>query len=340
MDVANAARTVADLESSSTNQRADAWRAIWQAESRSGELDDTIEPIIKAAIHTERRLAVAKSQHAVAIAKQKLFLASESDRAAASKQLKKERASVEKAKAQVDAQVKATDRPAEFVGAKWSATRFLNSTRDDPVVTFPTKSTGRRTALARWITDRRNPLPARVAANHIWMRHFGQSLVSNPFDFGRNAESPTTEKLALLDYLAGELIDSGWSMKHLHRLIVQSTAYRMSSSAANAESNLAIDPDNRLMWRRESIRVESQVVRDSILSLAGTLDQTIGGPPVLANDQASSKRRSLYFYHSNNDRNLFLTTFDEARVTDCYRREQTIVPQQALALSNSDLVLR
>ena len=87
------------------------------------------------------------------------------------------------------------------------------------------------------------------------------------------------------------------------------------------------------------IRLESQLVRDSILSHAGTLDGAMGGPSVLRPQQANSTRRSLYFFHSNNDRNLLLKTFDEARVTECYRREQSIVPQQALALTNSGLVL-
>jgi hypothetical protein len=94
-----------------------------------------------------------------------------------------------------------------------------------------------------------------------------------------------------------------------------------------------------MLWRRTPIRLESQVVRDSILALAGRLDNSIGGPSVAMKDQADSVRRSLYFFHSNNERNLLLTTFDEALVKECYRREQSIVPQQALALSNSKLVL-
>jgi hypothetical protein len=85
--------------------------------------------------------------------------------------------------------------------------------------------------------------------------------------------------------------------------------------------------------------LESQVIRDSLLSAAGVLDLTQGGPPILQKDQETSKRRSIYFFHSNNDRNLFLTQFDEALVKECYRREQSIVPQQALALTNSPLVL-
>ena len=143
----------------------------------------------------------------------------------------------------------------------------------------------------------------------------------------------------MLDWLAAELIENQWSMKHLHRLLVNSATYRMQSSLIDVETQREQDPDNLSWWRREPIRLESQVIRDSILSLAGTLDATMGGPSVPVSEQESSSRRSLYFFHSNNERNLFLTMFDEALVTDCYRREQSIVPQQALALSNSTLVL-
>jgi len=191
--------------------------------------------------------------------------------------------------------------------------------------------------LANWITDQRNPLTARVVVNHIWTRHMGQPLVPTMFDFGRNGTAPNHPEL--LDWLASELMDNDWSMKHLHRIIVSSAAYRMSSSVAGAEHNVARDPENRYWWRRESIQIESQVVRDSLLSLAGTLDSRLDGPPVPSGQQATSTRRSLYFFHSNNERNLFLTMFDEALVKDCYRREQSIVPQQALALANSSLAL-
>ena len=91
----------------------------------------------------------------------------------------------------------------------------FDSTSDDPAVEFPAQSTGRRTALAEWITDRRNPLTARVAVNHIWTRHMGTPLVATVFDFGRKGSPPTHPEL--LDWLAAELIDSGWDMKHLHR---------------------------------------------------------------------------------------------------------------------------
>jgi hypothetical protein len=219
----------------------------------------------------------------------------------------------------------------------WTPTRFFNSGKDDPEVKFHPQSSGRRTALAKWITNRRNPLTARVAVNHIWTRHMGQPLVPTMFDFGRKGTPPTHPEL--LDWLASELIDSGWSMKHLHALIANSAAYRMSSSLSRAEAAAEKDSENQLWWRRVPIRMESQLVRDSLLAMAGRLDFTRGGPSIPAAQQATSTRRSLYFFHSNNERNLFLTTFDEALVKDCYRREQSIVPQQALALSNSPLAL-
>ena len=229
-----------------------------------------------------------------------------------------------------------------FSGAQWSATRFLNSGADDPKPEYPKTSSGRRLALARWITDPKNPLTARVAVNHIWNRHFGEPLVESVFDFGNKGAK--TQHQALLDWLAAEFVSHGWSMKYLHKLILTSEAYRRHSTLANTQSTNAqmasqVDPDNRLLWRRNPIRIESQVVRDSILSLARTLDDRLGGPSVPMGQQSDSLRRSLYFFHSNNERNMFLSTFDEALVKECYRRDQSIVPQQALALSNSRLVL-
>src|SRR6185436_1934945 len=235
------------------------------------------------------------------------------------------------------ATIKSDEQFTRLAGATWTATRFLSSTADDPTVKFSPQSSGRRKALAEWITDRRNPLTARVAANHIWTRHFGVPLVPTVFDFGRKGTPPTHPEL--LDWLAAELMESGWSLKHLHRLIVNSATYRLSSSLAGAEANVAKDSDNVYLWRRNSIRLEAEVVRDSMLSLAGNLDPTIGGPSVPPANQDDSKRRSLYFFHSKDERNLFLTTFDEAGVRESYRRDQSIVPQQALALSNSKLVL-
>ncbi len=203
---------------------------------------------------------------------------------------------------------------------------------------FPKESTGRRAALAKWLTDRQNPLAARVAVNHIWARHFGQPLVATVFDFGRKGAPPTHPEL--LDWLAVEMMESKWSMKHVHRLIVTSNAYRMTTSSLGvAEKNIKTDPDNKYYWRMNVGRMESQIVRDSLLYLAGELDETLGGPSIEMAAQDASKRRSLYFYHSAIQRNKFLTTFDEADPLDCYRRRESIIPQQALALSNSRLAL-
>jgi hypothetical protein len=202
---------------------------------------------------------------------------------------------------------------------------------------YPATSSGRRSALARWLTDARHPLTARVAVNYMWVRHFGQPLVPTVFDFGRKGRPPLHP--ALLDHLALELRDHNWSMKHVHRLMVTSQTYRLTSSSAGAApANLADDPENRCYWRRDPVRMEAQVVRDSLLHLAGELDLKLGGPPIPLTDE-TSRRRSLYFVHSHNDHHRFLSVFDDASVLECYRRAESIVPQQALALSNSALAL-
>lgn len=239
----------------------------------------------------------------------------------------------------IEAAKKALQNPGEaytpLIGAV--KTRESNLETDaNRLKSFPKESTGRRAALAQWIADRKNPLTARVAVNHIWARHFGQPLVATVFDFGRKGAAPTHP--ALLDWLAVEMMDKDWSMKHVHRLLVTSNAYRMSSSSLGAgEKNLNDDGDNRYFWRMNPLRMESQVVRDSLLHLAGELDMTRGGPPVETPQQEASKRRSLYFFHSAIERNKFLMTFDEADPLDCYRRRDSVIPQQALALSNSKL---
>ena len=200
--------------------------------------------------------------------------------------------------------------------------------------TYPPTSTGRRLMLARWMTSRENPLTARVAVNQVWMRHFGEPLVETVVDFGRQARRP--EHLELLDYLAAEFIESGWSFRHLHRLIVTSDGYRRSSSNAGSDpATLAADPSNRFYWRAHPRRMESQVIRDSLLQLAGTLDPQAGGPPVDPN--GSSLRRSMYFKQSRDHQDRFLSMFDDADILQCYRRSESIVPQQALALANSAL---
>ncbi|RLS59143.1 MAG: DUF1553 domain-containing protein [Planctomycetota bacterium] len=234
--------------------------------------------------------------------------------------------------------IKALESPGETYTSLPGALKTLENnleTEESRRQPFPTSSTGRRSAMARWITDARHPLPARVAVNHIWSRHLGRPLVPTVFDFGRKGTPPTHSEL--LDWLAVEFRESGWSMKHLHRLIVTSRTYRMSSSNRGAAAdNLRHDPENRFYWRAHPVRMEAQTVRDSLLHLAGELDMRLGGPSIPVS-QEDSRRRSLYFVHSHNEHEKFLSMFDDASVLDCYRRTESIVPQQALALENSIL---
>jgi hypothetical protein len=155
----------------------------------------------------------------------------------------------------------------------------------------PPTSTGRRLALARWIADRNNPLTARVAVNHVWLRHFGKPLVPTVANFGLGGKPPTHPEL--LDWLTMHFADDGWSMKKLHRLVVTSHTYRLGSQTV-AESQKK-DPENRWLWRMEPRRMEAEVVRDSLLAAAGDLDRTIGGPPLDEKLGQTSHRRSLYF---------------------------------------------
>ncbi len=198
-------------------------------------------------------------------------------------------------------------------------------------------STGRRLALARWITNRGNPLTARVAVNQIWTRHFGEPLVRSVFDFGLRTPRPVHHDL--LDWLSVGFMESGWDMKRLHKLIVTSQAYQMQSSPTGADDpNRLIDPDNHYYWRMNPRRMEAEVIRDSLLHLAGRLDPTRGGPDLPVATAEDGMRRSVYYRYSRNDRMLFLTMFDAPSAEECYRRHETIVPQQALALFNSKLV--
>jgi hypothetical protein len=342
------ALAVAKAELAAVEMRAEATRAAWAAEhspssSEADPLRKQAAELAKAAVRAERELAVAKAWGKVAEIAGKVAKVAEEKKGAASvasleKELATAREAVEKAVKAVD---EADEKFTPLFGAKWTPTRFKSSTADDSPVAFPATSTGRRSALAAWIVDPRNPLTARVAVNHIWMRHIGKPLVSTVFDFGRKGNAPTHPEL--LDWLASELVEgpagtNPWSMKHLHRLIVTSAAYRMGSTTVGAEASLKADPDNQFLWRREPVRLESQVIRDCILALAGTLDSTRGGPSVPVGEQSKSHRRSVYFWHSDIDRNLFLTMFDDATVKECYRRDQSIVPQQALALSNAAIV--
>ena len=196
---------------------------------------------------------------------------------------------------------------------------------------YPKTSTGRRLQLARGIASDSNPLTARVAVNHLWLRHFGQPIVSNMFDFG--LRSPRPEYQDLLDYLSVRFVKDRWHFRDLHRLMVTSKTYRQ----ANAPYSTGV---THFEYVGSNVRrMEGEVVRDSVLSIAGSLDVALGGPDIDPNQESSNFRRSLYFRTSKEKNTVFLRQFDLANVNECYRRTESIMPQQALALSNSELLI-
>jgi len=191
----------------------------------------------------------------------------------------------------------------------------------------------------------RHPLAARVIANRIWMHHFGRGIVATPSNFGVMGERPTHPEL--LDYLAERLIESGWSIKALHREIMLSATYQLSSE--NVEADDAADPENRLLWRGVMRRLDAEEIRDSLLFVAGALDETVGGPPLELSSPANHRRtvyarirRADYTCTSGTggvDRMLELFDFaDPASSVD--QRINTNVPLQGLFFLNSDLVMR
>ncbi len=324
--IAEKALLVAEAQPTSITARAAAARVRTQHPPA-----DNVATVITEAVRAERFASAAKADEDVSRAEFDLLRATPEKKAEAEKKLAVSKTTLESAR-------KAIDMPGESYTSLIGSLKTLESnleteaSRSKP---FPQTSSGRRSAFAKWITDPQHPLPARVAVNHLWSRHFGKPLVPTVFDFGRKGTPPTHPEL--LDWLAVELVEHNWSMKHIHRLIVTSNTYHLSSTSAGATNEtLAADSDNRFYWRANPIRMEAQTVRDTLLSLAGELDLTLGGPSIPVNNEAS-RRRSLYFVHSHNEHQKFLSMFDDANVLECYRRAESIVPQQALALENSPL---
>jgi mono/diheme cytochrome c family protein len=326
VDVAEKALKAAERHAATIEARALADRARHQATPPEDLAARTSE-----AARSEKLLAVARGEEAEIRARLDVLRAAHDKRAGAEKK-------VAEAKSALEAARKAAESPGESYSPLAGSLKTLESnveSEESRRKPFPKTSTGRRSALARWITDPKNPLTARVAVNHLWSRHFGKPLVPTVFDFGRKGAQPTHPEL--LDWLAVELVEHGWSMKHIHRLIVTSNTYRLASSiAGTSPETLSADPENRYCWRANPIRAEAQVVRDGLLRLAGELDLARGGPPIPIGDE-TSRRRSLYFVHSHNEHHKFLSIFDDAGVLECYRRAESVVPQQALALENSAL---
>ena len=188
-----------------------------------------------------------------------------------------------------------------------------------------------RRELADWLASDPNPLTARVWANFVWQQHFGRGLVETPGDFGVKGARPANQ--ALLDWLACELRERGWSTKHLHRLIVTSVAYRRASESDAANEKL--DPDNRHLWRWLPRRLEAEAIRDSLLAVAGRLDLTAGGPS--DPPDKPSFRRSLYQLQPRFKLPPGQALFDAPTANEsCSRRHVSTVPLQPLLLLNNE----
>jgi hypothetical protein len=193
-----------------------------------------------------------------------------------------------------------------------------------------------RLELARAIASKDNPLTARVMVNRIWQHHFGFGLVRTPGDFGMRGEPPTHPEL--LDWLADEFVRCGWSVKRMHRLILLSAAYRQTSD--DNQKAAAIDPENTLLWRMNRRRLEFEPLRDSLLALAGRLDERMGGPPVDVTKAPFPPRRSVYGFIDRQNLPGLFRSFDLASPdTTTPQRHATTVPQQALVLMNGPFVI-
>jgi hypothetical protein len=217
-------------------------------------------------------------------------------------------------------------------------------TAEQPAITA---GSGRR-ELANWLADASNPLPARVMVNRIWQGHFGQGLVRTPNNFGIVGERPTHPEL--LDWLASEFIEQGWSVKKMHRLIMLSSAYRMSSDVTAAKRGK--DPDNRLLSRFSLRRMTVEEIRDSLLQLDGSIDLTMGGTLQTGDGTDNefsdarkslhpdnSKRRTVYLPLRRSNLATLLTLFDFGDgTTSTETRSETNIAPQALFMMNSKFV--
>ena len=195
-----------------------------------------------------------------------------------------------------------------------------------------TKGSG-RAELADAITDPQNPLTARVMVNRIWMHHFGRGIVDTPSNFGEMGSRPSNQEL--LDYLATRFVENKWSVKAIHREIMLSSVYGVSTEILKA--NEAVDPDNRLLWRANWQRMDAETLRDSLLFVAGNLDAAVGGPPVRFGDE--DHRRAVYSFTSRRNPDPTMSLFDfPTPNTTVEQRNVTNVPLQRLYMLNSSFV--
>jgi hypothetical protein len=223
---------------------------------------------------------------------------------------------------------------------------------------IPDGTIGRRTALAKWLSSRDNPLTARVMVNRIWQFRMGTGLVRTPNDFGTMGDKPPSR--ALLNWLASEFMDQGWSVKAIDRMIVTSSVYQQSSAPDLTKAK--IDPDNRFFWHMNRKRFDAEMIRDAALSVSGTLNPQIGGRPVripiepevydliftegerdglwpVNPDKHVQNRRGIYLYNKRSVRLPLLSAFDQPdAITSCPVRPVSTHALQALSLFNSSFM--
>ena len=253
--------------------------------------------------------------------------------------------------------LKKGDRHRPLAEVKAGAPSFVGTLAGDfPPPPADSRTTLRRTHLARWITDPQNPLTPRVIVNRVWQHHFGQGLCKNPDNVGFNGPRP--EYRDLLDALAADLVAGGWKLKSFHRLIVTSATYRQASIHPDMEALADRDPGNALLWRADRRRLDAESLRDAILAVSGDLDPRLGGPSFKAPIDAEAieglsmkggayqpsppeecRRRSLYMFTKRGLIVPLMTTFDQCDTTvPTGKRDVTIVALQALSLLNNGWV--
>ena len=228
----------------------------------------------------------------------------------------------------------------------------------DETPELPLETRNPRTLLARWITDPKHPLTARVMVNRIWSHHFGLGIVKTPNDFGHNGDRPRHPEL--LDYLAAEFVAGGWRMKRIHRMILLSSTYRQSSRSPGAAARLKKDPENRLLWRFGRRRLSAEEIRDAMLAVSGTLNLKAGGESVIVpvdeelvkllykpsqwtvtEDTDDHNRRSIYLLAKRNLKIPFMEVFDQPSLqTSCAGRISSTHAPQALELLNGRTSIR
>ena len=244
------------------------------------------------------------------------------------------------------------DSPAGAVEAGFPV--CIEGSEEPAAIPFRRESSGRRIALADWLASPENPLTARVMVNRIWQHHFGHGLVRTASDFGRAGERPSHP--GLLDLLAAEFVEGGWSVKRMHRLILASATYGQSAEHRDHSAYAERDPENRLLWRMNWKRLDAESIRDTLLALSERLNPRRGGPPALLDVPADvaegfeffkwfpsppldQRRRTVYTFQRRSVVQPFMEVFDVANMSaSCSRRNSTTVAPQALTLINGDLV--